>query len=123
MRKFYLTLVSFFMTLVCSLTANAISITVKVDNPEAVTISANYVTLPTVEKTNVLDVAEYSQISITGKDGYRLMKVTNGAGTPVGNLYASSNNWYNYIYSNNEGDEYVVTTMSNEDYRNASCTV
>lgn len=123
MRKLYLTLFSFFMTLICTLTANAITVTVKVDNPEAVTISANYVTLPTVEKTNVLDVAEYSPISITGKEGYRLMKVTNGAGTPVGNLYASSNNWYNYIYSNNEGDEYVVTTMSNKDYRNASCTV
>lgn len=123
MRKFYLTLVSFFMTLVCSLTANAITVTVKVDNPEAVSISVNYTPISAVEQINVLDVPEYSSVSIAGKDGYRIMGVTNVAGTPVGTLYASSNNWYNYISSSNEGDEYLVSTVSNEEYRDASCTI
>lgn len=123
MRKFYLTLVSFFMTLVCSLTANAITVTVKVDNPEAVSISVNNTPISAVEQVNVLDVPEYSNVSIAGKDGYRIMGVTNVAGSPVGTLYASSNNWYQYIYPSNEGDEYLVSTVSNEEYRNASCTI
>ena len=42
MKKIYFFLMTFVMTMVCSLQANAIKVTIKVDKPEAVIIKANY---------------------------------------------------------------------------------
>ena len=121
MKKIYFFLMTFVMTMVCSLQANAIKVTIKVDKPEAVIIKANYAPIEgDVQAVNELDVAEYSYIEVVAKDGYKLNSVTNDAGTPVGTLYA---NWSTYVYAQNEGDVYNVSTILMSEYRNASCWI
>ena len=121
MKKIYFFLMTFVMTMVCSLQANAIKVTIKVDKPEAVIIKANYAPIEgDVQAVNELDVAEYSYIEVVAKDGYKLNPVTNDAGTPVGSLYA---NWSTYVYAQNEGDVYNVSTILMSEYRNASCWI
>lgn len=121
MKKIYFFLMTFVMTMVCSLQANAIKVTIKVDKPEAVIIKANYAPIEgDVQAVNELDVAEYSYIEVVAKDGYKLNSVTNDAETPVGNLYA---NWSTYVYAQNEGDVYNVSTILMSEYRNASCWI
>ena len=121
MKKIYFFLMTFVMTMVCSLQANAVKVTIKVDKPEAVIIKANYTPIEgDVQAVNELDVAEYAYIEVVAKDGYKLNSVTNDAGTPVGTLYA---NWSTYVYAQNEGDVYNVSTILMSEYRNASCWI
>ena len=121
MKKIYFFLMTFVMTMVCSLQANAVKVTIKVDKPEAVIIKANYTPIEgDVQAVNELDVAEYAYIEVVAKDGYKLNSVTNDAGTPVGSLYA---NWSTSIYAQNEGDVYNVSTILMSEYRNASCWI
>lgn len=123
MKRFYLILFSVVLAFSGILSANAISITVNVDNPEAVDIKVAYTSIGTVKATNVLTVNEYAQVEIIGNTGYRVMSVQNPSGDAVGYLYASSNAWYQNMYSSNEGDVYNVTTKTDAEYRDGSCKI
>lgn len=121
MKKLYFFLMTLVMTMACSLQANAIKVTIKVDHPEAVIIKANYSPIEgNVQTENILDVAEYTYLEVVANDGYKLTSVTNDAGTPVGNMYSS---WSNTIYPNNAGDVYNVKTITMTEYRDASCYI
>ena len=123
MKRFYLILFSVVLAFSGILSANAISITINVDNPEAVDIKVAYTSIGTVKATNVLTVNEYAQVEIIGNTGYRVMSVQNTSGDAVGYLYASSNAWYQNMYSSNEGDVYNVTTKTDAEYRDGSCKI
>ena len=122
MKKLYYFLMTLVMTMVCSLQANAIKVTIKVDHPEAVTIKANNAPIEdSVRTENILDVAEYTRLEVVANNGYKLKSVTDSAGYAVGYIYNSS--WSNYIYANNADDVYKVETITMKDYRDASCFI
>ena len=76
MRKFYSIIVTALLTFV-SMSANAINITVNVDNPSRVSISVNYgAPLENiVAGDNAITVNEYESVQIKAKDNAFLTKV------------------------------------------------
>lgn len=121
MRKFYLFFMTAVMMMAGVLSANAINITLKVDNPGAVIINVNYAPIEgEVQAVNELDVAEYAYIEVAAKDGYKVKGVTDDAGNSVGYLYST---WTTSIYSSNEGAVYNVATQTMEEYRDCSCFI
>ena len=123
MKRFYLILFSVVLAFSGILSANAISITVNVDNPEAVDIKVAYTSIGTVKATNELTVNEYDKVEVVAKTGYRIMGGTNASGTSVGNVSNYDNSWSQWIYATNEGDVYNITTKTNEEYRDGSCKI
>lgn len=123
MKRFYLILFSVVLAFSGILSANAISITVNVDNPEAVDIKVAYTSIGTVKATNELTVNEYDKVEVVAKTGYRMMGGTNASGTPVGNVSTYDNSWSQWISATNEGDVYNITTKTNEEYRDGSCRI
>ena len=121
MKKLYYFLMTLVMTMVCSLQANAIKVTIKVDRPEAVTIKANYAPIEdSVRTENILDVTEYTYIEVVANNGYKLKSVTDSVGNPVGYIY---NSWSKTIYPADADAVYNVTTITMKDYRDASCFI
>ena len=121
MKKLYYFLMTLVMTMVCSLQANAIKVTIKVDRPEAVTIKANYAPIEdSVRTENILDVAEYTYIEVAANNGYKLVSVTDSVGNPVGYIY---NSWSKTIYPADADAVYNVETITMKDYRDASCFI
>ncbi len=96
MKRFYLILFSVVLAFSGILSANAISITINVDNPKAVDIKVAYVSIGTVAASNPLTVNQYDQVEVVAKTGYRIMGGTNASGTPVGSVYGNS--WSQCIY-------------------------
>lgn len=121
MKKLYFFLMTLVMTMVCSLQANAIKVTIKVDHPEAVTIKANYAPIKdSVQAENILDVTEYTYLEVAANNGYKLVSVTDSVGNAVGYMYST---WGYTIYPKNDGDVYHVHTITMKDYRDASCFI
>lgn len=103
-----------------SLTANAITITVKVSAANSVQMDymGEITTLDAGD--NVLNLNEGYSANFTGISPWIITGVTNAKGTAQ-DVY--SGQWYKYISSEDEGQVYTVTTKNLDEARTASCTV
>lgn len=103
-----------------SLTANAVTITVKVSAANSVQMDymGEITTLDAGD--NVLNLNEGYSANFTGISPWIITGVTNAKGTAQ-DVY--SGQWYKYISSEDEGQVYTVTTKNLDEARTASCTV
>lgn len=126
MRKFYSIIVTALLTFV-SMSANAINITVNVDNPSRVSISVNYgAPLENiVAGDNAITVNEYESVQIKAKDNAFLTKVVRSMeGAEDTEEYVSNMTECNiYVSSYNAGATWTVTSVNADDSRDGSCTV
>lgn len=125
MRNLY----SLFFTalLACiSIAANAINITVNVDDPSRVSISVNYTPVDNiVAGDNQFTVEEYQQVSIKAKDNAFITKVVKSMeGADDSEEYVSNMSECNlYISSYNAGATWTVTSVNADEARDGSCRV
>lgn len=121
MRRIYSLFLVALLTLV-GFSANAVNVTVNVDDPERVSVSVNY-TEQTVEAgENNLVVAEYTSLQIKAKDGYFLSKVTKKGI----DQYISSLTYCNVYINTSDEDEGAiikVTSTSADEARDGYCTI
>ena len=126
MRKFYSIIVMALLTLV-SMSANAINITVNVDNPSRVSISVNYgAPLENiVAGDNAITVNEYESVQIKAKDNAFLTKVVRSMEGAEDTEESVSNmtECNIYVSSYNAGATWTVTSVNADDSRDGSCTV
>ena len=124
MRKVYSFLMMAVMALVMSFTANAASVTINIDDPNRVSVMLNWEeqTLVAGDNTFDLTVGQSSTIYISPKTGAMIKSVTNASGTPSSTWDGT---YYLYEYPSDESYsmKYIVTSVSLEDSRTASCTV
>ena len=124
MRKIYSVILVALLMLV-GLSANAINVTVNIDNPENLTVKVSYSVIDVVAGDNVFDVPEYGQIDFTAKDGYFLtgvVKSIKGQDDTALSIY-NMTQCYAYVYPSDEGATYTVTTQSADDTRDGYCTI
>lgn len=125
MRNLY----SLFFTalLACiSIAANAINITVNVDDPSRVSISVNYTPVDNiVAGDNQFTVEEYQQVSIKAKDNAFITKVVKSMeGADDSEEYVSNMSECNlYISSYNACATWTVTSVNADEARDGSCRV
>ncbi|MDE5985892.1 MAG: hypothetical protein K2H16_01225 [Prevotella sp.] len=125
MRNLY----SLFFTalLACiSIAANAINITVNVDDPSRVSISVNYTPVDNiVAGDNQFTVEEYQQVSIKAKDNAFITKVVKSMeGADDSEEYVSNMSECNlYISSYNAGATWTVTSVNADEARDGACRV
>ena len=124
MKKIYSFLMMAVMAVVMSFTAKAASVTINVDDPSRVSVQLNSVeqTLVAGDNTFELTVGNYTTVTISAKRGAQIKSVTNAAGTPESTW---DGNYYLYQYPSDESYsmKYIVTSVSLEDSRTASCTI
>lgn len=108
-----------------SMAANAIDITVNVDDPSRVSVSVNYSPVEVVAGDNQLTVDEYQSVSIKAKDNAFITKVVKSMeGAEDTEEYISNMTECNfYVSSYNAGAKWTVTSVNADDSRDGSCTV
>ncbi len=110
--------------MLCAISASAINVTVKVDNPEAVTIS--YYDATTSEKTtvqptetdNTYNVKQISEFAIAANEGWYLAEIDNGA-----NTYTMPGGGKNYSANIFFAASFTVTTVKEDEFKNATFTL
>ena len=124
MRKFYSIILMALLACV-SMAANAINITVNVDDPSRVSVSVNYSPVEVVAGDNQFAVDEYQSVSIKAKDNAFLTKVVRSMeGAEDTEEYISNMTECNiYVSSYNAGATWTVTSVNADDSRDGSCTV
>lgn len=111
------------LTLVMMLTtfaASAVTFTVKVGNPAAVTCTVNG-SIKELTESNDFDVAENTSIKFTGVAPYYITSVVNHIGTPASGYY--NGDWYFSPSSYDEGEVFTIVTTNLDDNRNATFTL
>lgn len=111
-----------------SMAANAINITINIDNPEHVSIYTNYGSTMVegiVAGDNQLTVEEYQQVQIKAKENAFITKVIKSMdGAEDSEQYVSNMTECGlYISSSDEGAKFTVTSVNADDARDGSCTV
>ncbi len=127
MGKFYSIILTAGM-MCMSMAANAINITVNIDNPEHVSIYTNYGSTMVegiVAGDNQLTVEEYQQVQIKAKENAFITKVIKSMdGAEDSEQYVSNMTECGlYISSSDEGAKFTVTSVNADDARDGSCTV
>lgn len=103
-----------------SLVANAVNVTFKVSNADAVYMDVNDEVTNLKAGDNTFNLKEYAYATFSGISPWVITSVTNASGTPE-TLYGGM--WYKYITSSDEGQVFTFTLQNLEDARTASCTV
>lgn len=103
-----------------SLTANAVNVTFKVSDADAVQMDLNGEMTTLQAGDNKFDWPEYTYATFSGKSPYVITAVTNSSGTPE-SIYGGM--WYKSIYSSDEGQVYTISVKNLDAARTASCTV
>lgn len=126
MREFYSIIVTALLTLV-SMSANAINITVNVDDPSRVSVYTNYgsTLLDIVAGDNAVTVNEYESVQIKANDNAFLTKVVKSMeGTDDSEMYVSNmSECYLYISASDEGARFTVTTANADEVRDGACRI
>lgn len=127
MGKFYSIILTAGM-MCMSMAANAINITINIDNPEHVSIYTNYGSTMVegiVAGDNQLTVEEYQQVQIKAKENAFITKVIKSMdGAEDSEQYVSNMTECGlYISSSDEGAKFTVTSVNADDARDGSCTV
>lgn len=121
MRKIY----SLFLTALLSMVAfaaNAVNVTINVDDPSRVTVKVNYTEQEIVQGDNSFDVPEYMPVSIEAKDGYFLTSVVRKSTSANENIYYMKS-CNIYVNSSHEGETWTVTSVNADDARDGSCQI
>lgn len=126
MRNLY----SLFFTalLACiSVAANAINITVNVDDPSRVSVTTSYSSTPLelVAGDNAVSVDEYTQIYVRAKENVFINEVVRskeGEEDKKQDQYSMTEVYF-YVYSTDEGAKYTVSSANADDLRDGSCTI
>lgn len=121
MRKIY----SLFLTALLSMVAfaaNAVNVTINVDDPSRVTVKVNYTEQEIVQGDNSFDVPEYMPVSIEAKDGYFLTSVVRKSTSANENIYYMKS-CNIYVSSSHEGETWTVTSVNADDARDGSCQI
>lgn len=124
MKKFYSTILSALLACI-SMPANAIDITVNVDDPARVGISVNYSPVDVVAGDNHYSVEEYQSVSIKAKEGAFITKVVKSMdGAEDSEEYVSNLTECSiYVSSYNAGATWTVTSVNADEARDGSCQV
>lgn len=103
-----------------SFAANAINITINVDDPSRVMVQISYQEKQLVAGDNKFDVPEYASVQISSRLGYILNSVMKG---DVKESVYNLSNCYISVYSTDENAVWTVKSSSLDDARTASCKV
>lgn len=103
-----------------SLTANAINVTFRVSDADAVLMDINGTVTTLQAGNNSFNLDEYTYATFSGVSPYIITRVTNSSGTPE-SIYGGM--WYKSIYSSDEGQVYTISVKNLDETRTASCTV
>ena len=103
-----------------SLTANAINVTFRVSDADAVLMDINGTVTTLQAGNNSFNLDEYTYATFSGVSPYIITGVTNSSGTPE-SIYGGM--WYKSIYSSDEGQVYTISVKNLDETRTASCTV
>lgn len=103
-----------------SLTANAINVTFRVSDADAVLMDINGTVTTLQAGNNSFNLDEYTYATFSGVSPYIITGVTNSSGTPE-SIYGGM--WYKSIYSSDEGQVYTISVKDLDETRTASCTV
>lgn len=121
MVKLYKSIMALMLSIV-AIAANAVSITINVDDPERVKVSVAYEEKSVVAGANTFSVDEYTQVAIEAKAGALLQSVTRTS--DGGSEYVSNmTNCSLYVSSYNEGETWTVTSGLEADVRTGVCRV
>lgn len=121
MVKFYKSVMALMLSIV-ALAANAVNITINVDNPDRVKVSIAYEEKNIVAGDNSFSVDEYTQVVIEAKAGALLQSVartSDGSSEYVTNMTSCNL----YVSSYNEGETWTVTSGLESDIRSGVCHV
>lgn len=125
MRKFYSVLLTALVGMV-SLAANAINVTVNVDDPSRVSIKVNYTLVENiVAGDNQFAVDEYTTISMEANSGMFITKVVRSqeGAEDVEEYVNNMSSFTAYVSSYNEGAKWTVTSMNADEARDGSCRI
>ena len=126
MREFYSIIVTALLTLI-SMSANAINITVNVDDPSRVNVYTNYgsTLLDIVAGDNAVTVNEYESVQIKANGNAFLTKVVKSVeGADDSEMYVSNMSECNlYISTGDEGARFTVTTANADEVRDGACRI
>lgn len=103
-----------------TLTANAVNVTFRVSDANAVQMDVNGEMTTLQAGDNNFNLAEYTYATFSGVSPYVITGVTNSSGTPE-SIYGGM--WYKSIYSSDEGQTYTISVKNLDEARTASCTV
>lgn len=101
-------------------TANAVNVTFRVSDPNAVQMDLNGEMTTLQAGDNKFDWPENTYVTFSGVSPYVITGITNSAGTPE-SIYGGM--WYKSIYSSDEGQVYTISVKNLDEARTASCTV
>lgn len=110
-----------------SIAANAINITVNVDDPSRVSVTTSYSSTPLelVAGDNAVSVDEYTQIYVRAKENVFINEVVrskDGEDDKKQDQYSMTEVYF-YVYSTDEGAKYTVSSANANDLRDGSCTI
>ena len=100
-----------------SLTANAINVTFRVSDADAVLMDINGTVTTLQAGNNSFNLDEYTYATFSGVSPYIITGVTNSSGTPE-SIYGGM--WYKSIYSSDEGQVYTISVKNLDETRTAS---
>lgn len=121
MVKLYKSFLALMLSIV-AIAANAVNITINVDDPERVKVSVAYEEKSVVAGTNTFSVDEYTQVAIEAKAGAMIQSVTR-ASDGVAEYVSNMNNCSLYVSSYNEGETWTVVSGLEADIRTGVCHV
>lgn len=110
------------MLSIVAIAANAVNITINVDDPERVKVSVAYEEKSVVAGANTFSVDEYTQVAIEAKAGAMIQSVTR-ASDGVAEYVSNMNNCSLYVSSYNEGETWTVVSGLEADIRTGVCHV
>ncbi|MCM1108620.1 MAG: hypothetical protein NC388_06135 [Clostridium sp.] len=125
MRKFYSILLTVLLGMV-SYTANAINVTLNLDDPSRVNVRVNYVLQENlVAGDNSFEMNEYQSIDIQAKDDAFISEVVRTQeGSADVNEYVSNMSSCNlYVTSSLEGVKWTVKTVDANESRDGACRI
>ena len=121
MVKLYKSFLALMLSIV-AIAANAVNITINVDDPERVKVSVAYEEKSVVAGANTFSVDEYTQVAIEAKAGAMIQSVTR-ASDGVAEYVSNMNNCSLYVSSYNEGETWTVVSGLEADIRTGVCHV
>lgn len=120
MKKFY----SCFLTALLSMiafTANAVNITINVDDPDRVEVQVNYEVQTLIAGDNSLVVEDYKPVTIKAKEGAFLTSVTKKSDNSSVYVYNKTASFY--PGPNEEGETWTVVSITEEAMRDGSVSI
>lgn len=121
MVKLYKSFLALMLSIV-AIAANAVNITINVDDPERVKVSVAYEEKSVVAGANTFSVDEYTQVAIEAKAGAMIQSVTR-ASDGVAEYVSNMTNCSLYVSSYNEGETWTVVSGLEADIRTGVCHV